>query len=134
MNFKISEFIYSETALKKNICNIPQEYIIYENLMRLVVDVLQPLRNYYKKPIRIHSGYRCKLLNDEIGGAKNSQHLNGMAVDFTVDKEPITSVIKKIKEMGLPYDQLINEYGNWVHLSLKEFNNRYEEIIIGGKK
>lgn len=130
MNFKMIELINSDTAFKKNICNIPQDYIIYENLMRIVVDILQPLRNYYKKPIRIHSGYRSQLLNEEIGGAKNSQHQYGMAVDFTVDKEPITSVIKKIDEMGLPYDQLINEYGKWIHISLKEHNNRHEKINI----
>lgn len=53
-----------------------------------------------------------------------------MAVDFTVDKEPITAVIKKIEEMNLPYDQLINEYGKWIHISLKEFNNRREKINI----
>lgn len=130
MNFKIHEFIYSDTAFKKNIYNIPDNYIIYENIMRIVVDILQPLRDYYKKPITIHSGYRSQLLNNEIKGAKKSQHLNGQAVDFTVKGETIKNVIKKIDELNIPYDQLINEYGQWIHISLKETNNRKQKINI----
>lgn len=130
MNFKIKEFLQSETADKFNINNEPDNYIIYENIMRLVVDILQPLRNYYKKPIIINSGYRCLKLNQKINGARNSQHLYGQAVDFTVSGETISSVIKTIKKLNLPYDQLINEYGKWIHISIKEMNNRKQEINL----
>jgi len=51
--------------------------------MRLV-DALQKLRDACGVPIRVVSGYRCPKHNAEVGGAKNSYHMRGMAADIEV--------------------------------------------------
>lgn len=45
---------------------------------------LDMLRISYGGPLIITSGFRCKLYNEKIKGAKNSQHCLGMAVDIHV--------------------------------------------------
>lgn len=90
-------------------------------LVRLVNNVLDPLREAYGKPIIVTSGYRCPKLNKAVGGAASSQHILGQAADIR-SKEDTPEENKKlfdlIVRLKLPFDQLINEYGyNWVHVS-----------------
>jgi uncharacterized protein YcbK (DUF882 family) len=92
----------------------------------LITECLQPIRNYIGKPIRITSGYRCKTLNDlpTIRGAKNSQHLTGQAADIVIAGMTPKQVIEKIIASGVEYDQLINEYNLWTHISYSKGHNR----------
>jgi hypothetical protein len=75
----------------------------------------------------VSSGYRCPRLNRHIGGAAKSQHLTGHAADiqsFTFGNE---ALFRKIIELGLPFDQLINEFDyRWVHVSYDPKRNRRE--------
>lgn len=71
--FTIKELIKSSTAKNKGISNIPSKEE-EENLIRLVECILDPLREAYGKPIIVTSGYRCKALNEAVGGASTSQH------------------------------------------------------------
>lgn len=70
------------------------------------------------KPVLISSGYRCSVVNEKVGGSANSAHIQGWAVDFTVPGygDPY-EVCAAIERSGLPFDQLINERGRWVHIS-----------------
>lgn len=43
---------------------------------------LQMLRNLYRKPLIISSGFRTAAYNKHIGGAENSLHLKGKAADI----------------------------------------------------
>jgi uncharacterized protein YcbK (DUF882 family) len=43
---------------------------------------LQELRDAYGKPMVITSGYRCPNQNKKVGGAPNSKHVSGEAVDI----------------------------------------------------
>lgn len=45
---------------------------------------LQYLRDQWKRPITITSGYRCSEHNAAVGGAKGSKHLEGIAVDIAI--------------------------------------------------
>lgn len=47
-----------------------------------LLEKLQKVRDIYGKAITITSAYRCPEHNKNIGGAKNSSHVNGMAVDI----------------------------------------------------
>jgi uncharacterized protein YcbK (DUF882 family) len=47
-----------------------------------LLERLERLRLYVRKPIIIVSGYRCPIYNREIGGAQRSQHLYGRAADI----------------------------------------------------
>lgn len=49
-----------------------------------IIKWLEQIRNYYKGPVNITSGYRCKKHNSDVGGNKNSGHINGTAVDITI--------------------------------------------------
>jgi uncharacterized protein YcbK (DUF882 family) len=74
--FTIEELTKSDVAKKNNIANIPS---IQErnNLIALVDNILDPLREAYGKPIVITSGFRSDKVNKLSGGSSTSQHRLG---------------------------------------------------------
>ena len=98
-----------------------------DNMLNLIFYVLQPLRDKLGKPIIITSGYRCPRLNQAVGGVKNSQHLEGKAVDIVVNGMTISALITFIVHSGIEFDQLINEK-NWVHISFNKNHNRHQVL------
>lgn len=126
-HFKLDELITSSTATSHRVDNTPNEEIT-NNLIQLVDNILDPLREAYGKPIIVTSGYRSKKLNDILKGSKTSQHCYGQAVDIRT-KEDTPKENKKlfdlIQKLNLPYDQLIDEYNyNWVHVSYSPKHRR----------
>ena len=126
-NFSLNEFTKSVSAIRNGIDNSPSSEHI-RNIQLLVKYVLQPLREALGSPIRITSGYRSESLNKLIGGSKRSQHCKGQAADiqFRVDGVMNNKAIwDKIIELGLPFDQMINEFNySWIHISYNEEYNR----------
>lgn len=49
-----------------------------------LVQYLQKIREYFKKPVNINSGYRCIIHNANIGGASKSNHMDGEAADIRI--------------------------------------------------
>lgn len=127
LNFTLSELIHSDTAKKYGINNMPYDTEILDNLLLLILNVLQPLRNYVGKPIIITSGYRSRAVNAKVGGVVNSQHLTGQAADFIIQGLTIPQTIELVKRSGIVFDQLINEK-TWVHISFNKKNNRKQII------
>ena len=123
LNFSISELIKSDTAIKYNTNNMPDIQSL-DNLLYLITYCLQPVRNILKKQMIITSGYRNKYVNDIVKGSKNSQHLSGKAADFTVKGMSVNEIINIIKSSEIEFDQLINEYNKWVHISFNKGKNR----------
>ena len=123
LNFKISELIQSETAIKHNINNMPDINSL-DNMLDLICYCLQPIRDKIKKPMIITSGFRNTQVNNLVGGKKNSQHLKGQAADFVIQGMAVEQIINFIKNSGIEYDQLINEYNQWVHISYNKGKNR----------
>ena len=128
LNFTLSEIVASTTAKRKNIDNTPSIKEA-DNMMELIVNCLQPIRDKLKKPMVVSSGYRCPELNKLVGGKSNSQHLTGCACDFTVKGMSVDQVYEFIKNGGFTYDQLIHE-GTWVHISYKKTGNRKQAFKI----
>lgn len=127
-NFSLMELLLtSHRKFDEEQYNPPAEVI--ENLRALAVNILQPLRDALGTPVNINSGYRCPSLNRSIGGATNSQHMTGQAadiVDFTHGNEYL---FKKIKELNLPFDQIIDEFNfRWVHVSYDPNRNRRDVL------
>lgn len=127
LNFKISELIKSDIAIKYNINNMPDINAL-DCMLDLIYFCLQPIREIIKKPMIITSGYRNKEVNKLVGGVFNSQHCLGQAVDFIVKGAKPEQIIKIIKNTNIEYDQLINEYDKWVHISYRKNNNRIQVL------
>lgn len=133
-NFLLRELLVSQTAVRQEIKEQfePKQEIV-DNLTALCVNVLQPLREQLKLSVNVTSGYRCKKVNTLIGGAKKSQHLVGQAADINVPGKTIEWLFQFIKKSGLPYDQLIQEFDSWVHVSYNSAGNR-GEVLRATKK
>ena len=130
LNFTMSELLKSEVAEKYNIYNVPDKEHL-DNLLLLICEVLQPLRNFIGKPIIITSGYRNPRLNSHplINGASNSQHTTGQAADFIIKGMNTKQIIDKVIASGVEFDQLIDEL-TWVHISYNKGNNRKQVLKI----
>jgi hypothetical protein len=123
LNFSISELIHSDNAIKAGIDNTPNIAQI-DNLLNLIFYCLQPLRDKLNKPMIITSGFRNKKVNALANGKPNSQHSKGQAADFVVKGMTPNQIIDFIVKSGIEYDQLINEYNKWVHISFNKGKNR----------
>lgn len=127
--FTIEELCHSDTAVARKIDNSPTRVVV-ENLEALVLNVLDPLREAYGKPIRVNSGYRSARLNLVIGGAKNSQHMTGEAVDITAGTKEDNKWLFDYIFRHLPYDQLIDESNySWVHVSFKNNDTNRQQVL-----
>ena len=129
LNFKMSELIKSDIAIQNNINNMPDINSL-DNMLNLIVFCLQPIRELIKKPMIITSGFRCQKVNFLAGGKTNSQHLKGEAVDFKISGMTPAQIINTIKNSNIEYDQLINEYDRWVHISFVKEKNRKQILYI----
>ena len=134
-HFSLPEFVVSQTAIRKGIDNTPPSEAII-NLQQLCIHVLEPIRNALGV-VHISSGYRCPELNEAIGGAKTSQHVEGKASDIVVNDIPVDVVFDYIKRSNIDFDQMINEFdGAWLHISYNPGKNRRECLLakkIDGK-
>ena len=128
----LQEVIKSNTASVLQIQNIPNDEQI-RNLKLLCMEVFDKVREHFGKPIGIISGFRSVELNQRIGGSKNSQHMEGKAIDIDgdllggVSNKDIFEYIKN----NCTFDQLIWEFGtenapDWVHVSYNKVVNRQQ--------
>lgn len=121
--FTLDEFIKSQTAIRKGIDNSPlPEHL--QNIRMLARNVLDPIREYYARPVYLSSGYRSPALNRAVGGSSKSQHCNGEAADTEVQGIGNPTLARWIIK-NLEFDQIILEFFNpaegpnsgWVHVS-----------------
>lgn len=118
--FTIKEMTKSRTAELYHIDNTPTKEVV-ENLKK-VMYILDIIRVYIGKPILVNSGYRCKRLNEMVGGVQNSLHAKGLAADIrTKDKEDINIMFKFLKENQREFKviELIN-YKTFIHVGVSE--------------
>lgn len=127
-NFSFSEFEHSKTAVEKGIDNsIPSE-TVKKSITALVKNVLQPLRDGLGASLVVDSGYRCKELNELVGGVETSQHRKGEAADTHSPFFNPLEVARKAVELDLPFDQLIL-YPTFVHFSHKLKGKQRGQIL-----
>lgn len=125
--FTLNELIKSDTARRSKINNTPNKQE-ENNLIALVENILDPLREAYGKPIIVTSGFRCERLNKLVNGSKTSQHRTGQAADIRTVEDTVEENKKLFdlaQELNLPFDQLIDEYNfDWVHISYSPRNRK----------
>lgn len=127
--FTIAELCRSNTADRLGINNrCRQEHVTA--LTALVDNVLDPLREWYGKPLIVSSGYRCPELNAAVKGSRTSQHMSGQAADIdTGDRQQNKLLFEYIKK-NLPYDQLIDESNfAWVHVSYRSVGENRKQVL-----
>lgn len=138
--FTFDELFASRTAAEQGIKNMPKTQKemnqVKENLERLVVNVLDPLREEVGMPVYVTSGYRCPELNRVIKGAKKSQHLKGEAADISCNTYARNKLLALALLRGDYYfDQLILErvdkdhtHWGWLHVSYRAERQRDEVL------
>ena len=129
-HISIEEATLSPTALRLGIDNTPNEDILIN--MKLVAErCFEPIRNWYNRPIKVNSFYRCDELNKAVKGSATSQHVQGKAIDISTGTKAGNKLIYEWAKNNLIFDQLINEYDYaWVHISYNKNNNRNQTLII----
>jgi len=116
-HFTLEELTFSETAERNGWDNSPNDQEL-ANLIRLA-DFLEQVKVVLGgKPIMISSGLRSKKVNDAVGSKDTSQHRLGCAADFKVPGMTPDQIVKTIILSGISYDQVISEFGRWVHISV----------------
>jgi len=100
-NFSLGELLRSSTAERIEALQIEQENPpkeVIQNLLYLVQNTLQPLRDQLGFPIHITSGYRSPGFHQRVGGSPTSQHLLGEATDCQLSArfltDPSTAAIR----------------------------------------
>lgn len=134
-DFELHEFLISQEAARSGLKNVPGKAEI-DNLKRLCKEVLQPLRSYLKRPVIVTSGYRAPAVNRAVRGSSTSAHMYGLAADIFVPGMTVRQLMHTIKGLKLPFDQMIDEYGSWVHVGLSGRGNRGEILearFVNGK-
>lgn len=115
-SFYLNEFTRSQTAARMGRIIEPTAAEI-ENLRRLCITVLQPLRDYTGRVITISSGLRPDWLNEAIGGSPTSQHPKGEAADANAQGMTPFQLCQAAMHAEIHFHQLILEYDQWMHIS-----------------
>ena len=132
-HFTLGELTKTNVKLE----NMPNEAQV-ENLKR-VCQWLEELRRRWDKPIIINSGYRSSQVNKVVGGAPNSNHLTGCAVDIHVSgMEQLiryAAILLDISdERQEDFDELLLERSPkgtyWLHFAVRPSGNRRKIDLI----
>ena len=117
-HFTLEELTHSEVAERKNLDNTPNALEV-ANLVRLAA-LLEEVRSLLNKPIMLNSGFRSKAVNDSVGSRDTSQHRIGCAADIRVPGMTPKQVVEAVIASNIGYDQIIEEFGSWTHLSVPD--------------
>jgi len=123
----------SEYALRHGIKNEPDQEQL-NNLTQLAQKVLQPVRDAFKKGVKVNSGLRVPELNKAIGGSPTSDHCKGQAADIEIPGVSNYALAKWISE-NLDFTQVILEFytqgvpdSGWVHVSYDAANLKKQAL------
>ena len=131
-HFSLAEMTISQTAARKGLNNTPNAATL-ENLKKAAA-MMEKVRDLLDKPIIVNSAYRSVAVNKAIGGVATSAHCAGLAVDFICPAygTPL-EVARAIARSKLNFDQLIEENGQWVHISVDPRMRRQVLTMRKGK-
>ena len=121
-NFRLQEF-----ASRGHLPTDPQTLA---NIAKLATN-LQVLRDALGLPITIISGWRSQQHNDDVGGAKNSQHMTGCAADIIVKglhSADVFKVAAELQRTGKMSKGGLHAYGGkypFLHYDCRGFNARW---------
>lgn len=109
-HFKVNEFA----------CKDRSPVVFIDEYLWTVLDIL---RTKIEKPVIITSGYRTPTHNKEVGGAKYSYHMRGMAADIRVKDMTAKDIAKELDKI-VPNECGIIVYKSWVHFDVRKSKYR----------
>jgi putative chitinase len=128
-NFTLEELTHTD---HRDLENEPNETEL-TNLKRLA-EFLETVKTVLGgKPIIINSAFRSKAVNEAVGSKETSQHRKGCAADIRVPGLTPKQVVQACIDGGIPFDQIIEEFGSWTHISVpntKDTAPRKQALII----
>lgn len=127
-HFTIEEMTFSQIAVRYGIDNSATSRQ-KQNLKALCENTLEPIRTLVDAPVHVTSGLRQWRVNALVGGSQNSQHIPGEAADIQVAKYTTEELFDLIIRSGIPFDQIIQEFGSWVHISFKRNGKNRRSIL-----
>lgn len=125
-HFTLEEATYSETAVRLGINNQPSPTQL-ENMKKAAAQ-LEAVREL-SGPMRVNSWLRLPEVNVAVGGSKVSSHMDGWAIDCSSSKHTPYELCQMVKKAGIKFDQMIHEYGRWMHISFAP-EMRQQELTI----
>ena len=138
--FSVPELCVSNSYPK--LVEVPKEgSTIYNNIVFLIQNGLDPIRQALGQPIIVTSGYRNEKLNAAVNGSSTSNHLKGFAADIHTGNNSTDNIkiVETILNIGIVFDEIICEgasFNNknelisakWIHFGLRLYNNRHKFI------
>lgn len=116
-HFTLEELTYSATALRYGVDNTAP-IVVQENLRKLCIEILEPVRTLLNCPIISDSGYRNARLNRLVGStAEHSDHIDGNADDFKPFGVALREAFDKIRASDIPFKRIIIECNAWIHIA-----------------
>jgi hypothetical protein len=125
-HFTLEEATYSETAIRLGINNQPDEHQLAN--MKSAAEHLEAVRAL-TGPMRVNSWIRLPDVNVAVGGSKISSHMDGWAIDCSSTAHTPYELCQIVKKAGIKFDQMIHEYGRWMHISFAP-EMRQQELTI----
>lgn len=126
-NVKIS----ANFSVKEFACKDGSDRILIDTEM---VKELQEIRDHFKVPVTINSGYRTAAYNKKVGGSTNSYHMKGQAFDIVVKGKTAAEVAAYAYQIGIPG---IIQYNTFVHVDSRATkyyarNNNGKVNVVNG--
>ncbi len=122
-HFKLAEFDC------KNGRGYPPEWIIKR--LTPLCQALERIRSEFGGvSIKITSGYRTAEYNRQVGGARTSLHVEGLAADFKVegvDPRAVYAVCEKLIEKRAIPEGGLGSYKTWTHYDIRGHKARWRE-------
>lgn len=128
-HFTLEELTRSDKARQLKNPNSPNERE-RANLTRLAQTLEEVRVVLGNRPLLISSGFRNEKVNAAVGGSRTSAHRYGLAADFTCPEfGSVLDVCYAIRDSHIVFDQLIYEYGRWVHLGLCDCDKPRRQVL-----
>lgn len=85
-----------------------------------LLDAMEAYRAIKGLPVRVNDAYRCKIHNEKIGGALNSQHVSGNAADIRI--EGLTAAELYAIALQVPAIKGIGraDHQGYIHIDVRE--------------
>ena len=124
-----TEYLEDNFRVREFACNDGSDKILIDTTL---TSILQMVRNYFGKPVRITSAYRTDSWNKSVGGAGGSQHCGGRAADIVVEGQNPLAVYQYLdKVLGTWGGLILYPNKGFVHVDTRA--TKYRDVNTSKK-